>query len=182
MKHLWIDLDGVVVNLVDRLAEVHGVEARYPTWPATYDLRVPLGKTKDEIWEHPSVRGSEFWATLPKHDWADDLVAMLVREFGVDRVSFLSQTVNDPWCAAGKLRWVAEHFPDIPALVGHDKHLVGAPGHVLLDDYEENERLWRGRGGVAVLFPAPWNRLRGHPDPVGLVERQIRERRREAED
>jgi hypothetical protein len=179
-RRAFLDLDGVLVNLVDRLAEVHEVPHRYETWPATYDLSVPLGKSQEAIWNHPRVQGSEFWATLPKHDWADDLVKMLLREFD-GHVSFLSQTVRDPWCAAGKACWIKEHYPRVPFLLGTEKVAVAAPGFVIVDDYEVNIEKWQKAGGCGILFPAPWNRLRAHPDPVGLVERVLRERRREQE-
>lgn len=181
LDHLWLDADGVTANVVDPLAIIHGVEHRYPNWPHTYDLSVALRKSQDDIWSHPSVRGSEFWATLPKHDWADDLVRVCLELFP-DRVSFLSQCVRDPWCAAGKVRWFQEHYPGVPYLVGTEKVLVARPGFVLVDDYQKNIREWNKRGGTGVLFPAPWNELRGHPDPVGLVERQLRERIREGEE
>lgn len=180
MIRCFLDMDEVFVDLMTPLARIHGVEFNRATWPADYHLPTTLGKSNEEIWGHPHVMGSEFWASLPKTPWADDLFAVLRREFS-DDVCFLSQVVLDPWCAAGKVRWLKQHFPGAPFLVGDRKVKVAAPGFVLVDDYPKNVAAWNAGGGIGVTFPAPWNELRGHPDPVGLVERVLRERRREQE-
>lgn len=181
MRHAFLDMDGVVVDLMPNLSRAHGRIYSPETHPQEYDLEKVFGKSQHEIWNHPEVLGAEFWASLPKLPWADDVVNLLRREFGDGRVSFLSQCVRDPACASGKAQWIREHYPRIPYLLGTEKTLVAAPGFVLVDDYEKNEATWRKAGGTVILFPAPWNRFRGHPDPVGLVERELRERRREME-
>lgn len=174
---MFLDIDEVVVDLMTPLSRVHGLTFDRQNWPNEYDLAKVFGKSQEEVWK--PVRGSEFWSTLPKTPWADDLVALLRAEFP-DRLCFLSHGMElDPWSFAGKVRWLQEHFPGVPYLLGADKSFVGRPGAFLVDDYEKNETKWQKAGGTAILFPAPWNRFRGHPDPVGLVERMIRERRRE---
>lgn len=174
IDHVFLDLDEVCADLMTPLARAHGVAFDRATCKPTYDLDKQLGKSQDDIWSHPTVRGSEFWATLPKTPWADDLVGLCAEMFP-GSVSFLSQVVRDPWCAAGKARWVAEHFPHVPFLIGTRKTVVAGAGKLLIDDYGVNCAEWKMRGGTAVLFPAPWNELRGHHDPVGLVESRLRE-------
>lgn len=167
----FLDLDGTLADLVTALARAHGKSIQRGTWPATYDLRVALEKTHDQIWEHPEVRGEAFWLGLEKLPWADELVALARERF--DEVAILSQGVQDPACYAGKVAWVQRHYPGLHVAVATRKVLHARPGLVLVDDYERNETEWTARGGEAILVPAPWNRLRGTPD--GDVVRVVRE-------
>lgn len=162
----FIDIDGTLADLVSPLAKVHGVALDRTTWPATYTLSEALGIHIDDIWR--AVEGPEFWRSLPKLPWADELVDAVRSRFGTDRIAFLTQTVRDPGCAAGKAAWCREHFPRIPFSICTKKVIHAAPGFVLIDDHEEHETAWCERGGNAVLVPAPWNRLRGRPDDAVL--------------
>lgn len=155
----FLDLDGVVVDLVGGVAKALDLTLTHLTWPPTYDLSVATGLHQDDLWNHDNIRGAQFWAELEKLPWADAVVRTCLDKWS--EVCFLSQTVRDPGCAAGKSAWIKRHYPRMPFLLGTRKVLVAAPGFTLIDDYEENVDSWIRRGGHGVLFPAPWNRHRG---------------------
>lgn len=68
-----------------------------------------------------------------------------------------------------KVEWCAEHIPDIPVTVGHEKGLVY--GRVLFDDYPDYARSWlrhRPRG-VVLMLDGPINRGFEHPQVVRVM-------------
>jgi 5'(3')-deoxyribonucleotidase len=161
---ILLDLDGVLCDLVGPLAAAHNIDLTRHSWPDTYDLTVPIQKPIEKIWA--AVEGAEFWAELPKLPWADELVAFVTKQ---DEVGILTQVVRDPGCAAGKVRWCQRYYPGLPITLSTKKVFHAAPGHILIDDYEENEKAWKKRGGLTILVPAPWNRLRDTKD-VGVMD------------
>lgn len=171
----FLDLDGVLVDLVGGLARAHGSRLTRQTWPATYDLSAALGMSHDACWSHPRVLGARFWIDLDPLPWASDLVDLLRQRF--EHVVLLSQTVNDLSSYEGKARWCHVRFPSLPVLLGQRKTLVSAPDRLLVDDYEVNEGEWLARGGRVALVPGPWNRFRGTPDDrvLAMVETQLAE-------
>ncbi len=45
--------------------------------------------------------------------------------------------------------------------MGADKSLLAGPYRILVDDHDENVRMFRALGGQAVLWPQPWNAMHG---------------------
>lgn len=54
-----------------------------------------------------------------------------------------------PEAAANKRAWVEKHLGDVPLIAcrSRDKCLHGAPGDVLIDDWEKYRARWTGMGG-----------------------------------
>jgi hypothetical protein len=170
---VFCDVDGVVADIHRPLCRIHGWD--YDKWPkGEYYIEKAFGVSAAQIWEHPEVVGPRFWADAPKTPWADALIERLVAIFGHQHVVFATQPVRDPGCAAGKVEWLARHYPKHRFFIGSPKRYLAGPGRLLIDDSEANERDFFEGGGIGVLFPRVWNRL--HPfegRPVGHVEAAI---------
>jgi len=171
---VFLDLDGVMVALHERIGEIF--QAPPETWPlGVFEFSKIFGRTAKEVWEHPEVRGEAFWRDLPALPWADDVYRMCRAAAG--EVVFLTGTVLDPGSAAGKQGWIRRRYPQAHFLLGPSKtkELVARPRACLVDDSDENVDAWTAAWGTGILFPRRWNS--GHPhcaDPPAHLERMLR--------
>jgi len=121
--------------------------------------------------------GREVWATVPESEvfpWVLEAAARLV---GQENVCIATAPTKDPDCLAGKLEWIHRHFPawmHRQYVLTPRKHFLAQPGAVLIDDNEENVRLFEVHGGTGVLVPRPWNSARGHKPLAFLKENLTR--------
>lgn len=146
-----LDLDGVLANFVQGAIDTHGLPItheqvkEYNFWDA-FDL------TNEEFWR--AIEGVEFWENLKPYPWAYELVAMSGKD-----VLFSTSPTLDPYSVAGKLKWLNTHFgvSTHQCMIGPRKELLAHPRRILIDDYPKNIARFSNCGGVAVLFPQPWN-------------------------
>jgi len=152
---LFLDLDGVIINLDQSLIKFHN-------WPIkSYDIKEYnfeglVGMSHEEIFSDlPGV----FWEELPMYSYSKKLVKSLVERFDV---YLLSSPVNGTFSEREK--WIQKYMPDFfqnkKYLLGPAKSAVSEPGKILIDDYEKHVDEWEKEGGDAILFPQPWNRNR----------------------
>ena len=155
---VFLDLDGVVADFDGGAQAWYGCkipEDEPREW--TYKYREWFGMSGTKFWDGLT---EEFWATLPKLPWADDLVGWLE-----DRYTLVFLT-SPPLVggASGKQSWIRAHYPKIYGdkrfLIGPGKSHVARPSALLIDDHEVNVAGFRQAGGKTVLFPQPWNRNR----------------------
>ena len=152
---IYVDLDGVLVNLTKGLAAHHGIDlVKYPyPEPGTF-ISFEDWFGVDDVF---SGFGSDFWRQLPYYSWTTTLIAVL-KELDVELI-IASTPTHDGRCYLGKYNWVRNAFgteqPNI--MFGTHKGELGAPGSLLIDDFDSNCNHFKGNGGDAILFPQLWN-------------------------
>jgi hypothetical protein len=151
-------MDGVLCDLVAGLRVIHGFDER--NWPpGQYNIATAFSLGKD-FWH--GADGPDWWARLPKMPDADEIFAFAC---GISMdVTVLTHAPSDagykdlPSCVVGKVRWLREHYPNLPASVTTQrKDFFASRGHLLIDDADSNVRPFRIAGGAALLVPRVWN-------------------------
>ena len=167
---ILLDNDGVMCDLHTPLMNIHRFKMQ--DWkPGVCSIEEVTGLTAKAVWNHPEVTHKDFWASLPKTPWADDLLALLRRR--TSEICFLTKPVLDPGCAAGKMRWFKKHYPGVKFLIGTSKKFCAGPGKILIDDSEENVDEFNEYGGRGILFPRVWNKLHSIGDPLAYIADQL---------
>jgi hypothetical protein len=72
----------------------------------------------------------------------------------------LTSPTIDPLCLAGKLYWIKQNLPTVyhrQYAITPRKFVCAQPGHLLIDDNEENCKVWLKNGGQVKMIPRPWN-------------------------
>lgn len=172
---IFLDLDDVL-NRFTMPALYHvGCQVRQlafddynPEWGwdivrAANELHPNRAFTASEFW---NSLDRNFWASLPKSEEFEWLIDAAVDFVGDKNVHIISSPTLDPDCLAGKLEWIHAHMPDTfhrNYLLGPSKYLCAKPEALLIDDNENNVRLFRMHGGKAILVPRPWNSMYSFP-------------------
>jgi 5'(3')-deoxyribonucleotidase len=148
---VFLDMDGV---LADFFAE-YAVLAGLPRGSSYRDI--PPAKTDPTL---NKMVGTDFFYRLPKFDTADQLVDMVVSEFG--QYSICSSPLRGDHENSGrqKMRWIKEHLSPQPERVliesRKEKHAVQADGtpNILIDDRGSNITKWEEAGGIGIKYQA----------------------------
>lgn len=173
---IFLDMDGVVVDFAGSALRLHGydVTKTLANWPTgEWDIAKVLGLSDAAFWSKIDDAGEDWWATLPKYPWADELIQL---------VSSLSQQWLFASCpsrfhgsSSGKVRWMQNefglHFRKY--MLGEHKHLLANPDSLLIDDNEQSVTRFRSHCGRAILFPQPWNSLGAVDNPIELIRAQL---------
>ena len=147
LPHIYIDMDGVMVDFVKGANKVTGKD-----WSI---------KRPDQDWR-PIKSARNFWSTLP---WTSDGRRLwnYVRKY---KPSILTATVTrdtDPNATPGKLKWIRNNLgltdsSRINIVLRSQKRGFAMKGWlwarepaVLIDDYPKNIREWSGKGGIGIL-------------------------------
>lgn len=150
VKFVSLDIDGVLANFTKAACQAHGIH--YPSAYA-FDNGWLDVQTENGLWRH--CRGHDFWATLEKFPWADQLVKLV--DSKVSDWRFLSKPSFDEGCYSGKYAWVRDNIDGNAikrlCLVNGSKafHCSG-PDHLLIDDNTKNCQEWIKAGGQAYLW------------------------------
>lgn len=156
---IYLDIDGVCVDLVSAACQLHNYHYQEEIWPAGQrDLHKVIGVAYDDFWNHIHQCGSNFWLGLKPYPWFERLYAELNK---MGEVYFLTSPTNSPHCASGKMMWLKNRFgTDFNRfIITRHKHLFSFYGSILIDDYEYNiDNFEKYGGGKAILFPQKWNR------------------------
>lgn len=109
-----------------------------------------------------------FWRNLRKIEDGFKVLDMIVEAgFSTSILTKGPRKTHSAWTE--KVEWCAEHVPDLPVTVGHDKGLVY--GRLLFDDYPKFALAWlkhRPRG-VVLMLDGPSNREFSHPQVVRVM-------------
>lgn len=170
---VFLDMDGVVADFAAGVANLFGLPLDEVEAAGDRTYKV-LGLSKAGFYERLEAAGPEWWAGLPVYPWANRLAAAC----GAVGEVYIATSPQSGCVSAGtgKLAWIKAFLPDAFAgrrfFIGTDKHLLAAPGRVLIDDDPKKCDAFRAAGGRAVLFPRPWNMDRQPPGatPEGLIE------------
>jgi len=149
---IFLDLDGVLVDFVDGACKLHGINPNFPN----HKFWRPMISDK-AFWARINSRGAKFWAELPKHSWADQIVGMARDRF---KFTYFITSV-DPRnlsAAKGKMQWLKNHFPKLcnRGIYTKKKQMCAGPSRILVDDTQKHCARWAAWGGKGVLFPQPW--------------------------
>lgn len=152
------DMDGVIANWVDGIIATHKWQTTHDDF-RTWNHHEAFGFTEQQMWE-PTFDG-KWWSKLEPYPWANELVCELM-ELG--DVIYCTSPNRDATCPSQKVQWLRHHgFMDEDGTnyqIGKRKELNAASGAILIDDSDANVQKYRDAGGIAILFPQPWNQAR----------------------
>jgi len=112
--------------------------------------------TPAQFWDIPQY----VWAWAPRSLEFGLLLKCSEQLVGRENVFIATKPTEDPRCAAGKMEWIKRECPPWlhrQFMIGPPKHLLAQPGHLLVDDSEENCLDFNAAGGSSLLIPRPWN-------------------------
>jgi 5'(3')-deoxyribonucleotidase len=152
---VYIDMDGVVVNLIEEWLRRYRLETGEEVYPAdirTWDTHnhVSVGK---EIYDYLSDPG--VWFAAPPYPGAIPAISSLLADGHKVYLATTPWWTNDK-CYTEKLAWVDRWLPEIGRrniIFLADKSCLH--GNVLVDDKPEN---LDGFAGLPILFERPWNK------------------------
>lgn len=157
-KVILLDLDGVLVDFVEGVCRLFGqdVAALLARWPAgdcySFWHLLDGNLTSRDVWAEINRAGDDFWNGLQLYPHASALLAHCERH--ADAVYFCS--AGNPRRITWLERWLGKRVTNY--FFCHDKHLLAAPGRLLIDDHDETVEKFRAAGGDAILYPQLWNR------------------------
>jgi len=125
-----------------------------------FDYFELFGLTASDFYSSISRAGAHFWEHLEAYPHAYQLYDLCCDY----APTYLATTPTlDSGSVAGKYKWI-ERFTGYQRfnnfIFTAHKHLLAAPGRLLIDDRGVNCDAFRAAGGEAILFPAPWNERR----------------------
>lgn len=175
----FIDMDGVLVDFLQGISDLHGRPNPYLTDPKSFgvwDTEQLWGISPKDFWKPVEENSYEFWSTLKPTEEALDIVDVVCREFGVENVAILTHPSTDDGCVPGKRDWINQYFPQFEKRViyGGAKEFLAGPNRLLVDDKDKNVDKFREAGGQAVLLPRAWNRAYGmRTIPISVLNLEI---------
>lgn len=157
---VYFDMDGVLADFSGGALKHHGIE--FPFIDLTWDFPKQIGFDSTyapEFWK--PLENAEFWANLEPHVDGMNLLSHLEFSNPKMEISILSSS-SVRGSTDGKRDWLAKHAPKYKdcAIFSTKKYRVSAPCKILVDDNDDNCRLFEESGGKSVLIPRPWNKRR----------------------
>jgi hypothetical protein len=150
---IFVDMDGVLADLFNYVAEIHDVEH--------YNHM-----TRDQ-WDDffRDSNAEELFASLPMFKTANDLLKMVIEIFGSYKILSSPLNFDRDGSIRGKNRWLDKHIliADSGRVFEHEKykHALQPDGtpNVLIDDYRKNIDLWNKASGIGIKFQSDENAL-----------------------
>jgi len=185
INHIFLDMDGVIVDFVNGLCVWYALPCPYDDLSAAgeYDCFSLMGLGDGA--KMRVMNNESFWRNL---QFMPDgkAILKLVSESSASLV-LLTDTGGYAHSASGKAGWVERHMPDVPIYmvfasvlgsVGQDtakaKARFAAPDALLIDDSDKNVEAWQEAGGHAILVPRPWNSRHTLASyAIGIVEKEL---------
>jgi len=153
MNKLYLDLDGVLVDLNSKFYDYYDDKLSTESW-AEYERRKDF-YIFTKIYDTTDV--FDFWSTLSPFEGYMDFVDKCISMYGVDNISILSAATKEKKaeCASGKYVWCKRYLPMIKNLLftEHPSHkkMYSRPNYLLIDDSQNNIIQWVGAGGFGIL-------------------------------
>ena len=150
---VYLDMDGVLADFFGGVEKMYGVEHwKQLTSDKTKDL-------KQEVINR--ITGTDFFATLPKFDSADELISM-VKEFTGGNFSINTSPLRGDHENSAKYKklWISNNIqqPDNIIVTGrketYAKDKASGTPNILIDDRPVNIQRWQGAGGYGILYQA----------------------------
>ncbi len=154
---LYVDLDGVMSDLVAKWAELTGYsrdDIEHGYW-TNREMKKKIWKTTNRALK----QGVEIWYDLDLMPGAMTLWQFLVRNAGTVgyEIEILTATgrMRQEEVADMKHRWVAKHLSSTVGVItvqdGVDKARYAEEDAILIDDQQKNIDAWERAGGVGIL-------------------------------
>jgi len=162
-KIIFLDMDGVLVDLLSQIESYFGLPKGklYKTKnPGNIHLDVVM--TEKDFWG--KFDRINFWASLPKYPWSDDLVHHCINkeDFGYKTIILTSPSKTALNSATGKLMWLKKHYPFFisanEVIITNNKDSLAGAGRILIDDTLKKCFGFLDSGGKSILFPQPYNK------------------------
>jgi hypothetical protein len=148
----FLDMDGVITNFSHNSFQAFGKVYKEEDYPLGLRDHEAIGVSIGEFWRVVNAGGAEFWSSMPKFPWTDALIK------GLKGFTICTSPSQSAHCVQGKRQWmIANGIKGTNYAIIKDKHLIARPDRVLIDDTAKKVNAWRNEGGVAILFPQPWN-------------------------
>lgn len=153
---VYIDMDGVIVNLISGwipyLNKITGKNLSH----GDIDIRSVEKKfgVSHYIAGKP-LREKMFWESLPPYPGAVEAVKR-IHNLGIEIYVSTTPFTTSPSCCWGKKKWFENHLYFLPynrLIFIYDKYLLD--GDAIIDDKPENIIKFNGR---RILWDQPWNR------------------------
>lgn len=161
---VFLDLDGVLADLRAGMAQAWPDAPAFAGYPTPNDQLDPVFEAwfrDDARWTGGPVCDVGFWANLPLCPEAEGLLHQLRCSLPVFICSSPGRPEFVAGAAAGKHLWCAkQHLAPRQVILADSrfKHMLAAPGRVLIDDTPHIVDRWNAAGGIGILYPQPWNR------------------------
>ena len=150
---VYLDMDGVLADFFGGVEKMYGVEHwKQLTNDKTKDL-------KKEVIDR--ITGTDFFATLPKFDSADQLIAM-VKEFTGGTYSINTSPLRGDHENSGKYKrvWINNNIERPAEIIvtgrkeSYAKDIASGTPNILIDDRPVNIQRWQAAGGYGILYQA----------------------------
>ena len=142
LPHVYLDMDGVIVNLEKGAFKVHGKQLSDVKRPERWDK---ISDTKD------------FWKNLEWMPGSKKLWNFL-KPYKPSIMSAYAK--SEPNSAKGKEEWLKKNVEKLPRsrinlVMRSDKQRFARDGrtqapNILIDDHEKNIREWESKGGIGI--------------------------------
>ena len=142
LPHVYVDMDGVIVNLEKGAFKVHGKQLSDVKRPERWDK---ISDTKD------------FWKDLEWMPGSKKLWNFL-KPYKPSIMSAYAK--SEPNSAKGKEEWLKKNVEKLPRsrinlVMRSDKQRFARDGrtqapNILIDDHEKNIREWESKGGIGI--------------------------------
>lgn len=157
---VFLDMDGVLVDFFNACLLIHGcTKWNEENWPQEWDIPGVIGLSHNEFWKPID---DHFWENVVElYGHAPALIKFLA-ERQIKPCLLTSPSIGG---ATGKQLFIKKHLPEFfrekRYLIGPAKEFCAGPDTLLIDDYDKNCRVFQEAGGSAIVFPQPWNSMRG---------------------
>lgn len=142
MKELYIDFDGVILDTITPL---------YAGFKAA-------GISMDDLpARREYVTNLDFRTLVKDENILNDSINCInkLKESGLFQISILTH-INSIDEGVVKVNYIRRYFKDITVILtprSLDKtEMVHSEGSILVDDYSENLKIWKSRGGIPIKF------------------------------
>lgn len=158
---VYLDMDGVIVDLYNHAAEIHDVEHYNQMTPTEWEK---FFKDSDAF---------HLFSNAPAFTTAPKLVDMIKKYAGEFTILSSPLSFDKAESIKGKKAWLSKNLPVSPdhIIFEHDKYKYavqpdGTP-NILIDDYGVNTRAWAMAGGIAIKYQAD-------EDPLDKVDKVLK--------
>jgi len=141
LPKIFCDMDSVLTDWNQAFEDIsNGVDAQ------TYEKK----NGKNSYWPLIAKEGEKFWSSM---SWTKDGKQLwnFIKKYNP---TILSSPTRDKAghqsCMDGKKKWLKRELPGVPYIITNDKHKYANKDSILIDDYIDKIKLWKGSGGIPV--------------------------------